>query len=162
MSHHSSVRLQWVESAPPEHLAAVRLLFTEYANTLDRSVCLRDFEQELATLPGRYDPPEGRLVLALTSQGAAGCVGFRKMADGICEMKRLYVRPGFRGQGIGRSLAEAVIRAAREAGYDQIRLDTLPTMAAAIALYESLGFHRLPAAGDCCSGAAIDMELLLR
>ena len=94
-----------------EHLPAVRELFNEYAATLDRNICFRDFEHELAELPGRYSPLEGCLLLALNDSEAAGCVALRKLADGVCEMKRLYVRPNFRGQGFGRAMAEAVIRA---------------------------------------------------
>jgi len=145
-----------------ENLPAIRELFTEYAATLDRRVCLRDFERELAELPGRYAPPEGRLLLAVADGKAAGCVGLRKLADGGCEMKRLYVRPGFRGSGLGRALAEAVIGAAREADYVRLQLDTLPSMREAIALYESLGFCRLPPSGGCACSGAIDMELTLR
>jgi ribosomal protein S18 acetylase RimI-like enzyme len=137
-------------------------LFVEYADTLDRSICFKDFERELAELPGRYSPPEGGLWLALDEANPGGCVGLRKLAEGVSEMKRLYVRPAFRGRGWGRALAEAAIHAARAAGCERLRLDTLSTMQAAIALYESLGFRRLPAAGDGCCAKAIDMELALR
>ena len=154
--------MQIISAHAAEHLAAVRELFKEYAATLDRSVCFRDFEQELAELPGRYAPPGGCLLLAFDDSNPAGCVGLRKLADRVCEMKRLYVRPVYRGRGFGRGLAKAVICAALEDNYTWMRLDTLPTMQAAITLYESLGFRRVPAAGDCCGSTAIDMELTLR
>jgi putative acetyltransferase len=154
--------MQIISAHTVEHLPTIRALFTEYAGTLDQSVCFRDFERELAALPGAYAPPEGRLLLALDDTTAAGCVALRKLADGVSEMKRLYVRPNFRGRGFGRALAEAAIRQAREAGYERLRLDTLPAMKEALALYEALGFRRLPAPGGCGCGTAIDLELALR
>ena len=146
----------------PEHLPTIRELFTEYARSIDIDLCFQSFDRELAELPGRYAPPEGRLFLALENQTPAGCVAVRKIAAGVCEMKRLYVRPAFRGRGLGRQLAAQTISAAREIGYARMRLDTLSSMTPAITLYESLGFQRIPAYYDNPSGCAVFMELKLR
>lgn len=125
-------------------IATARTLFREYADTLGIDLCFQDFETELATLPGAYRPPSGTLLLAEQAGEFVGCVALRPLeAPRVAELKRLYVRPGARGAGVGAALTEAALGRAREAGYACIRLDTLPTMAAAQALYRRLGFHEV-------------------
>jgi GNAT superfamily N-acetyltransferase len=129
-------------SGPP--LEEVRKLFLEYAASLGFSLCFQGFDEELAALPGDYAPPGGRLWLLLVEGQPAGCVGLRPELGGAAEMKRLFVRPAFRGAQLGRALAEAVVQAARELGYERLRLDTVPAMGRAQALYLSLGFRDIP------------------
>ena len=145
-----------------EHLAIARQLFEEYAAALGIDLCFQKFGAELANLPGEYAPPEGRLFLAQAEDGFAGCVALRKIADSICEMKRLYVRPKFRKRNGGRLLADAVVNAAREIGYESMRLDTLSSLTAAIALYRSLGFRSIPAYYANPNPEVVFMELKLR
>jgi ribosomal protein S18 acetylase RimI-like enzyme len=120
-----------------------RVLFQEYADSLDFSLAFQDFESELADLPGPYAPPTGTLLLVRVDGQAAGCVALRLLEGDTGELKRLYVRPTHRGLGLGRRLAEAAVAAARELGYARIRLDTTPGMAAALQLYRSLGFREI-------------------
>jgi putative acetyltransferase len=126
----------------PQHMALTRALFEEYAAWLGVDLCFQGFAAELAGLPGFYAPPQGRLLLALGGSAAAGCVALRPREAGICEMKRLFVSPAFRGRGLGKRLVEGIVAEARAIGYRKMRLDTLPSMAAAIRLYETLGFGR--------------------
>ena len=153
--------MQVIAAHEGEPLRFVHELFEEYAQSLGIDLCFQGFGQELAELPGKYAPPEGRLLLAQHQDAAAGCVALRKIAPGICELKRLYVRPGFRGKGLGRRLTQALIQAASEYGYQLMRLDTLSSMKAAIALYESLGFRRTEPYYFNPSACAVFMELKL-
>ena len=121
-------------------------MFLEYAHSLGFSLCFQNFDKELASLPGDYAPPDGRLLLAEHEEQLAGCVALHKLEDGICEMKRLYVRPQFRRLKVGRALAESIIAEARSIGigYPRMRLDTVaPLMAPAVSLYRQLGFQEI-------------------
>jgi putative acetyltransferase len=134
-----------LEARTPEDIAHVRRLFRAYAQWLEADLCFQDFERELNELPGCYAPPAGRLLIARVAGEVVGCVGLRPLEPGVCEMKRLWVEPGFAGQGVGRALAEAIIAAARQIGYRRMRLDTLPArMPAAQHLYATLGFREIP------------------
>ncbi|HVA78092.1 MAG TPA: GNAT family N-acetyltransferase [Candidatus Binataceae bacterium] len=133
-----------VAAATDADIDTARLLFREYATWLGVDLSFQGFEEELAGLPGRYAPPFGRLLLALRGDAAAGCVALRKLDGCACEMKRMWVRPEFRGRGLGRMLAEAVISEARKIGYARMLLDSLPSLSQALALYRSLGFREIP------------------
>ena len=135
------MRLTHVETE--EQVGQARTLFQEYSDATGVDLCFQNFAQELASLPGDYAPPSGRLIIAYDGEEAAGCVALRKVDDAVCEMKRLYVRPAFRGTGLGRTLAEHIVTEARAIGYERMRLDTLPTMRSAIALYRTLGFKEI-------------------
>jgi putative acetyltransferase len=132
------------QAESPAQIAQVRELFLEYAKSLGFSLCFQSFDQELAGLPGDYSPPDGRLLLAEYEGQLAGCVALHKISADICEMKRLYLRPAFRGKGLGRILAERILRDARELGYQRLRLDTVePVMKDAVAMYRRLGFKEI-------------------
>ena len=135
------------EAQTQEQLQQVRTLFREYHSELPKQLKLANFDREVEGLPGEYSPPKGSLLLATVAGQPAGCVGLRPFPrlEGACEMKRLYVRPAFRSYGLGRKLIDAVIHAARDAGYAALRLDTLASMEAAQRLYRELGFVEIPA-----------------
>jgi putative acetyltransferase len=120
-----------------------KTLFGEYAGSLGYDLCFQSFEEELRTLPGRYALPEGRLYVAYVDNMAAGCVALRPLNNNLCEMKRLYIRPAYRGSGFGEKLVRQIISDATTVGYDRIVLDTLETMKAAIHLYSKMGFRAI-------------------
>jgi ribosomal protein S18 acetylase RimI-like enzyme len=138
------VSIAIVRASAPDEIATARELFKEYEASLGIELSFQNFAREVAELPGAYAPPSGRLFLATDGVDHVGCVALRRLADGICEMKRLYVRPTARGSRLGRRLAETAIRTAREIGYTRMRLDTLPSMKEAFALYQTLGFREIP------------------
>lgn len=144
-----------------EQIALSRALFQEYAGWLGIDLSFQEFAAELAGLPGVYAPPRGRLLLALAGTEASGCIALRPLEDGVCEMKRLFVRSGFRGRGIGKLLVERIVQEARTIGYRKMRLDTLPSMQAAIGLYEGLGFVRCAAYYETPLAHTVFMELRL-
>jgi putative acetyltransferase len=154
--------LNFVDADSPAQIAQASELFLEYAQSLGFSLCFQNFDSELAGLPGDYAPPEGRLLLVEYEGQLAACAALRKLESGICEMKRLYLRPQFRGKGVGRILAERIITEARQIGYHRMRLDTVePVMKDAIAMYRKLGFKEIaPYRANPIAGAKY-MELEL-
>jgi putative acetyltransferase len=154
--------LQIVQAESPAQIAHARDLFLEYAHSLGFSLCFQSFDQELASLPGDYAPPDGRLLLAEYDAQPAGCVALHKLQPGVCEMKRLYLRTRFRGKGLGLALANRIISEARDIGYQRLRLDTVdPLMKDAIAMYRKIGFQEIaPYRANPIAGA-LYMELQL-
>jgi putative acetyltransferase len=159
--------LSITEALAESAISHARTLFREYSMSPEVGICLQGFELELASLPGFYGRPTGRLLLAVRHDAAGGaepigCAGLRKLEEGICEMKRLYVRPGFRKEGAGRALVEKLIAEARKMRYEKMRLDTLPVMHEAQTLYRRLGFVEIPAYLRNPTPNALCFELALR
>jgi ribosomal protein S18 acetylase RimI-like enzyme len=140
----NDIRLDHIESGP--ELDEIRRLFLEYARSLDFNLCFQNFDAELEQLPGFYGLPRGRLILCHVDEKPAGCIALKPLEPGICEMKRLFVRPEFRGRHLGLTLSKHIISEARLIGYRAMRLDTIKgTMDNAITLYQSVGFREIPA-----------------
>ena len=135
---------QIIPATTPEHIAEVRELFLEYAQWVQVNLCFQGFQEEVASLPGKYAPPQGAILLAVDGDAVVGCVALRPLEGNVCEMKRLYVRPAAQGQHVGERLVNAIIEEARRLGYDTMRLDTLPDrMHKAIAIYQRAGFREI-------------------
>jgi putative acetyltransferase len=158
----ASSAVKFFQAESLEQLAQARELFLEYAQSLGFSLTFQNFDDELAGLPGEYAPPRGRLLLAESEGQLAGCVALHPLQAEICEMKRLYLRPQFRGKGFGRVLAERIIEEARKIGYNYMRLDTVePVMKDAVAMYRRLGFREIAPYCTNPVAGAIYMELEL-
>jgi putative acetyltransferase len=154
--------LRIYEPIDQQAITEIKILFTEYAKSLNFDLCFQGFDEELASLPGKYAPPEGFILLAEFDGEIAGCIALRKLEDGICEMKRLFVRPEFRGHGIGKELCDQLIFKAKEMGYKKMRLDTIKDqMKDAINLYKSYGFIEIPQYYHNPQDGVIYMELSL-
>ncbi len=162
MKHPVNPVKQIFQARTDEHIELARTLFEEYAASLGFSLCFQNFDKELENLPGDYAPPDGRLLLATEDDQLAGCIALRSLNDGVCEMKRLFVRPDHRATGLGRALVDSIIDEARKLGYTHMRLDTIPgKMDKAISLYQSIGFVEIgPYCKNPVEGAKF-MELKL-
>ncbi|MGA7159920.1 MAG: GNAT family N-acetyltransferase [Bacteroidota bacterium] len=153
--------IQILRAVSREQIAIARELFVEYAQSLNVSLCFENLDTEVSELPGPYAPPDGCLLLAEEGTRIAGCVALKKVDNRLSEMKRLYVRGEFRGKGLGKKLTMSIGEHARKIGYERMRLDTLPSMKEAIALYRSLGFVEIPPYRDLPVPGALFMEITL-
>lgn len=152
--------IEIIQAETVEQIEAARGLFREYEAWFGMNLCFQNFDEEVANLPGKYAAPEGRLFLVFSDEKLAGCIALRKLEDGVCEMKRLFVKDGFRGQKIGVLLIEKIIKEARQIGYERMRLDTFPAkMGKAVSLYESYGFREIPPYYHNPYGETLFMEL---
>ena len=150
-----------IQAETKQQVEKTKELFIEYGKSLDFELCFQDFDIELAELPGFYSPPDGRLFLAEIDGEIAGCIALRKLEEDVCEMKRLYVKPRFRGNNIGRILVEKLIDEAKIIGYKKMRLDTVPAMQIAQKLYKSIGFYEIKPYRQNPVPGAVYMELEL-
>jgi ribosomal protein S18 acetylase RimI-like enzyme len=150
-----------VEAQNPRHFASAATLFQEYAAQLGVDLCFQGFAAELTQLPLMYGPPAGCLVLVMRGSTPVGCGAVRRLADGLCEMKRLYIRGDARGAQLGRRVAEHLIERARALGYRTMRLDTLKDMTSARSLYRSLGFREIAAYYDNPLADSVYLELAI-
>ena len=152
--------MRLTQAVEESQIQDARKLFEEYAAGLGISLCFQNFDRELAALPGDYAPPEGRLLLAEIEGEIAGCIALRRLGPGICEMKRLFIRPEFRGKKLGQLMVQAIIAEARAIGYERMRLDTLPgLMDQAINLYRKMGFREVEPYYNNPSPSTLYMEL---
>jgi putative acetyltransferase len=157
----AAATVEIIDAVTPGLIDLARRLIREYARSLEIDLSFQDFDREMATLPGEYVQPTGCLLLAVSGGTAAGCIALRRLENSICEMKRMWVKPKFRGSGIGLTLATEVVGRARKMGYQTMRLDTLASMRSAIAIYQSLGFREISAYRYNPEADAVYMELEL-
>lgn len=150
---------EFIIAETQEDYREARVLLREYEAESEVDLCFQGFEEEIETLERAYGPPGGRFLLLRVEERTAGCVALEDSGDTVCEMKRLYVRPEFRGKGLGRKCAEEVVQIAREMGYASVRLHTLPSMRAAVALYRSMGFAEIAPYDDTPVEGVVFMEL---
>lgn len=153
------MKIEITQAETPEQIEQARLLLREYEAWFGMNLCFQNFDEEVANLPGKYAAPDGRLWLAFADEKLAGCIALRKLDDGVCEMKRLFVREAFRGRKLGNILIEKLIAEAESIGYEKMRLDTFPPkMGKAVELYESHGFREIPSYYHNPYGEALYME----
>jgi GNAT superfamily N-acetyltransferase len=138
-----ALRFEWVDGSEPDQLQVTRELFNEYQAELGIDLCFQGFQEELAKLPGKYGPPGGALLLVYEDEDPVACGAIRDLGDGYVEVKRLYVRPSYRGSGLGRRITDLLLDRARAFGYRVVRLDTLRRLAKAVTMYESMGFQEI-------------------